>query len=196
MNKIHVEPSTNDDINNSVFNLKSPSSVVLNNHNMFNTTEFTIKNKILKAKILNINNKNILNVVFSHNNDTNYNLWKCKLFADKNIHNKVIKFLINPIINTSIKIKPYKFIDNNKTLLIDIYNDYNNPSDDNLLSNKIIETNNYIINNIKKTYTFYRINNYFYKIIVDIFDYLSSKYDDCVLDYMTEETINKLLKKD
>ena len=195
MNKIHVDPSTYNDINNSLFNLKSPSSVVLNNHNLFNTTEFSIKSKILKAKILNINNKNILDVVFSHNNDTNYNLWKCKLLVDNNIHNKIIKSVINPIINTNIKIKPYKFIDNNRTLLIDIYNDYNNPSDDNLLSSKIIESNIIIINNIKKNSNFYKINNYIYKIMVDTINYLSSKYDDCMLDYLTEESINRILKK-
>ena len=98
MTKIHVDPSTYININN-VYNVPSPSSVVLNNHNIFNTTEFNIENKILKAKILNIYNKNILNLVFSCNNNSNYNLWKCKLKIDNKIHNKIIKAIINPIIN-------------------------------------------------------------------------------------------------
>ena len=58
MTKIHIDPSTYSNIkNNTVYNIPSPSSVVLNNHNFFNTTEFNIENNILKAKILNIDKK-------------------------------------------------------------------------------------------------------------------------------------------
>lgn len=163
MARIHADPITYNNINNSVFNLPSPSSVILNNCNLFNTTEFNIENKILKAKILNINKKNILDIVFTFNNEGNYNLWKCKLNINNDkIHNKIIKTMINPIINTNIKIKTYKFI-KNKISLIDIFNDYNNPSETSLLSKKIIQTHNNIINNLKEKSTFYKINNYFCK---------------------------------
>lgn len=194
MVRIHADPITYNNINNSVFNLPSPSSVILNNCNLFNTTEFNIENKILKAKILNINKKNILDIVFTFNNEGNYNLWKCKLNINNDkIHNKIIKTMINPIINTNIKIKTYKFI-KNKILLIDIFNDYNNPSETSLLSKKIIQTHNNIINNLKEKSTFYKINNYFCKIIVNICDGISSKYDDFMIEALSEELMDKLVK--
>ncbi len=196
MTKIHIDPSTYSNIkNNTVYNIPSPSSVVLNNHNFFNTTEFNIENNILKAKILNIDKKNILHVVFSCNNNNTYNLWKCKLNIDNDkINNKIIKAIINPIINTNIKIKSYKFI-KNQILLIDIYTNYNNPLDNTFLSSKIVETHNNIINNIKEKSIFYKLINLFGKTIDNIGDFISSKYGDYVIDTFSEEYLNNLINK-
>ena len=196
MTKIHADPITYSNINNSMFNLPSPSSVVLNNCNLFNTAEFKIENKVLKAKILNINNKNILDVVFTINNDGNYNLWKCKLNINNDkIHNKIIKTIINPIINTNIKIKIYKFL-KSQILLIDIFNDYNNPSETSLLSKNIIEAHIKIICNIKQKSIFYKLNHLLGKIINDISDFISSKYGDYVIDTFSDEYINKIITND
>lgn len=191
-NKIYIEPNTYENIN-SIFNYPSPSSVVLNNCNMFNTTEFNIENKILKAKLLNIDKNNILYLVFSCTDDKIYNIWKCKLNLSNNkVHNKIIKSILSPIINTNIKIEPYAFIKDN-ILLIDIFNDYNNPSEDNMLSSKIIKTYNSIVKNIKERSIFYKINNIFCTMINNISDSLSSIYGDCVIDTLSEEYINKII---
>ena len=194
MTKIHVDPSTYRNINN-LYNTPSPSSVILNNQTLFNTKEFNIKNKILKAKILSIDKKSILYIVFSCNNNSDYNLWKCKLKIDNNkIHNKIINAIIHPIINTNIKIKPYKFT-KSQILQIDIFNDYNNPSENNLISSTIIKAHINIMNDIKEKSTFYKLNNLLGKIINYITDFISSKYGDYVIDTFSEEYLNNLINK-
>tara|TARA_Y100000768_G_C23988921_1_gene690798 strand:+ start:4839 stop:5432 length:594 start_codon:yes stop_codon:yes gene_type:complete len=191
-NKIYIEPNIYDNIN-SIFNYPSPSSVVLNNCNMFNTTEFNIENKILKAKLLNIDKNNTLYLVFSCTHGKTYNIWKCKLNLSNNkVHNKIIKSILSPIINRNVKIQPYNFI-KGKILLIDIFNDYNNPSEYNMLSSKIIQAHNSIIKDIKERFFLYKIHNKFCIIINNISNFLSSIYGECMIDYLSEEYINKII---
>lgn len=59
--------------------LPSPTSVILETHNKFNTRPFYSNidaNKWYKSKIIDINNNNVISIIFS-TNDVDYHIWKC-----------------------------------------------------------------------------------------------------------------------
>lgn len=121
--------------------LPSPTSVILDSQTKFNTNIFRLdfdSNKWFKSKIIDVNKKGILSIIFS-TNDTEYHIWKCKIFFKDNcnINNKFLNVFLRPLINKHVKINCYKMSSKN-ILLIDISTNYLNPQNTTLLSDVIL----------------------------------------------------------
>ena len=74
--------------------LPSPTSVILGGRTNFNTNTFCLdfdKTKWLKSKIIDIDRRGTMSIVFSIN-DRDYHMWKCKIFFQKKckINNKFL----------------------------------------------------------------------------------------------------------
>lgn len=180
--------------------LPSPTSVILDSHTKFNTNIFRLdfdSNKWFKSKIIDVNKKGILSIVFSTNNNE-YHIWKCKIFFKDNckINNKFLNVFLRPLINKHVKIKCYKMSSEN-ILLIDISTDYLDPQNTTLLSDVIVSKYADFLTLTKSNSKIFKLYDIITQHVIKLYNYVSDRlggmYYDFLIDNVIEEKITEFI---
>ena len=174
--------------------LPSPTSVILGGRTNFNTNTFCLdfdKTKWLKSKIIDIDRRGTMSIVFSIN-DRDYYRWKCKIFFQKKckINNKFLNVFLKPLINKHVRIKCYKMTSEN-ILLIDLATNYSDPQNTTLLSDVIYSKYEKFIKLTKNKSKVIKLYDMFSNYVIKLYNRISEQFGEMYCDYLIDNVIEE-----